>query len=1465
MSSSSEEPFSSRQLENDPLRASILDEVLSDLSSVQPWKSYTSECSYCRRPKNDGRAAYGLHAHKLNVIDYENLLELGFIRSGRHVYKPMNDVACCPNLPIRLDALSFAPSRSHGKVLKKLSDYLTGKLNLVLPQKITDPFSRCYALAQEGKAQEAAEAVVRYHDSGDFSLSSTLGIQFLDEEHEHLEHDDIDVTAKACESISRMASKYFSIPPTISLLQPFFNLSAESIENADDHDISRLAVTLSLSSLVVPFFFSPSFREIATLALNNDEVCVDDAISRCERAVSRIHVAAMSKKVAVHSRSFSCNIAFIAAASFFIQTKDQERKLAFQSSVAEVFVRYLSHCNLSVSVIPSASGPGFVNLLLSPTEDLITVRANLLHQVKNSRNDTSSEIDIKITHVDTVESLLRLIPEPLNCVSAKTQLERKALRAYYNHQQDERERIGRLKLQNDSWHLHDENEKPEVLTALTQLEELYDKEDLEAVQESVKKLNLASGSLVEDSSSSFDSAATLEQSERRANLEQSARRALLEFQAAKSAEREESLSAAKKLAEASAEKKAFDENVAKSKESLLSFVEMGLGSRMERLRKQAESNASLNGDILSPFGRGQHKLTVTLTKPEYSLDSHEIYARFNMALHRGYPFSQSKRSFTRHLIDSPVEPMAAWKLGKSIASICTPAGDAQEVAQSMRNEVDDLLNRGRQFYNSIPKSSNASSTSTEKSESIFEDIPKRSVIRIARTLLEPVHSGMDSVSTSSPSLEAVLRSLAVALNEPSLEPCDDLAPDIIMSLAESSGPPSMWMLATLQEIFNPTSLDIREAVERASSLLTKAQDAHNKASDSVSSSSSTESNESNEQPDAKKTKLTSSFNTGDLLTHAQNEMKKAKKIAPLQYSAPESLFRPPAVPKCIVPLLCELVDMHYGDSKLRSGVILGIYLVVASLVEQARARLLLIQDHNAKMANFEMEKHAWIMSHPCQAMKLQEKRRLSEDSQSVMDVELMEKDKIDEVEQGFPQEANTLSSNEPTGCVVLCESCLTETEDAVCATCGVILCGQDTCASCGASSTVSCSYCGALETSPFPPKCPVGPDPNWLSEKTIGRSYSIIYETARLMGWQGGAVERLLRRTGNLVSSYSENIRNRQNQRSEQSLGSLSSSTAASSCNVSSLETCGPSFSSDTVFSQYFTKIHTPGCLRHGAEPRLPHMSSSPSDSDKDSNKIAISGWDLPFGFGTFFHEYRLDGELVAISVLDILPSRVASIYFFYDPDFRYLELGKLSALVEIYMVQQISAFTRDHPELTTCLPTVAGGSLCRHWDANFYVHSCGQMNYKRSFQPSEVQCPTTTEWVPLDSRALKLLDKDPQATLSSNSSVRLNPNFGPRSILALPRVMMKLDGVLLPFPFAGLTEHSQKRCKLGIERYIMAVGVDFALSVLCDPNGVATEHFHYEKKLNDREQRKKDRSQRQELTLSALLPTSSNFTSEIT
>ena len=40
--------------------------------------------------------------------------------------------------------------------------------------------------------------------------------------------------------------------------------------------------------------------------------------------------------------------------------------------------------------------------------------------------------------------------------------------------------------------------------------------------------------------------------------------------------------------------------------------------------------------------------------------------------------------------------------------------------------------------------------------------------------------------------------------------------------------------------------------------------------------------------------------------------------------------------------------------------------------------------------------------------------------------------------------------------------------------------------------------------------------------------------------------------------------------------------------------------------------------------------------------------------------------KLVAVGVLDVLPSGVSSVYFFYDPDYKHLSLGKFSALKEI-------------------------------------------------------------------------------------------------------------------------------------------------------------------------------------------------------
>ena len=48
------------------------------------------------------------------------------------------------------------------------------------------------------------------------------------------------------------------------------------------------------------------------------------------------------------------------------------------------------------------------------------------------------------------------------------------------------------------------------------------------------------------------------------------------------------------------------------------------------------------------------------------------------------------------------------------------------------------------------------------------------------------------------------------------------------------------------------------------------------------------------------------------------------------------------------------------------------------------------------------------------------------------------------------------------------------------------------------------------------------------------------------------------------------------------------------------------------------------------------------------------------FVYGSYHQLYRLNGELIAFAVLDILPGCVSSVYFVWDPDWSGLALGKV-------------------------------------------------------------------------------------------------------------------------------------------------------------------------------------------------------------
>ncbi|XP_044238138.2 arginyl-tRNA--protein transferase 1 isoform X9 [Ursus arctos] len=120
-------------------------------------------------------------------------------------------------------------------------------------------------------------------------------------------------------------------------------------------------------------------------------------------------------------------------------------------------------------------------------------------------------------------------------------------------------------------------------------------------------------------------------------------------------------------------------------------------------------------------------------------------------------------------------------------------------------------------------------------------------------------------------------------------------------------------------------------------------------------------------------------------------------------------------------------------------------------------------------------------------------------------------------------------------------------------------------------------------------------------------------------------------------------------------------------------------------------------------------------------------------GYGSFHQQYWLDGRIIAVGVIDILPYCVSSVYLYYDPDYSFLSLGVYSALREI-------GFTRQLHQKTSQLS---------YYYMGFYIHSCPKMKYKLCFlwtqsqsrktgangqyRPSDLLCPETYVWVPIE------------------------------------------------------------------------------------------------------------------------------------
>ncbi|THZ20201.1 arginine-tRNA-protein transferase 1 [Aureobasidium pullulans] len=113
---------------------------------------------------------------------------------------------------------------------------------------------------------------------------------------------------------------------------------------------------------------------------------------------------------------------------------------------------------------------------------------------------------------------------------------------------------------------------------------------------------------------------------------------------------------------------------------------------------------------------------------------------------------------------------------------------------------------------------------------------------------------------------------------------------------------------------------------------------------------------------------------------------------------------------------------------------------------------------------------------------------------------------------------------------------------------------------------------------------------------------------------------------------------------------------------------------------------------------------------------------------GSYHQCYRLDGRLIAIGVLDLLPHAVSGVYFLYHQDFEKWSFGKLSAMREAALALE-------------------GGY--EFYYMGFYIHNCIKMRYKGDYKPQYVLDPETNEWNPLEGELRELMDKQKYVSLS--------------------------------------------------------------------------------------------------------------------
>lgn len=184
-------------------------------------------------------------------------------------------------------------------------------------------------------------------------------------------------------------------------------------------------------------------------------------------------------------------------------------------------------------------------------------------------------------------------------------------------------------------------------------------------------------------------------------------------------------------------------------------------------------------------------------------------------------------------------------------------------------------------------------------------------------------------------------------------------------------------------------------------------------------------------------------------------------------------------------------------------------------------------------------------------------------------------------------------------------------------------------------------------------------------------------------------------------------------------------------------------------------------------------------------------------GYGSYHVQYRMDGKLFMVAVIDMLPECLSSVYLFYDPDFDFISPGVYSSLSEILYVKQLSKY----------LPSL------KYYYLGYYIHNVQKMKYKAQYQPSDLLCPTKYVFVSMKD-VLELVEKDTKEGVKPNER-KLQLYDGKVSPISTntDQVLCMLQQQL--YRFSSLKEFLGNEMKKTVLKYQQLVGEDLSKSMI--------------------------------------------------